>query len=173
MVPKRSQRRLLDIARAGIFPLNVMVLAIWVVGTLAGIVQEEPSILGHVIARAEGEKILTLYVKSIRTPEEIVSSGRESAISGTLGPHYYSGTPMGDGDTASIDEFIFPSDQEVVIEMVKEKASEHGFAVRTVDLTGEEAHRQIKVIPTLISNSGKRLEGKISEQQLELFLASA
>jgi hypothetical protein len=157
----------------GIFPLNVVMFAIWFVGLISGIVQEEPSILAYAIARMHGKRILTLYLKSIRTPEEIVSSGRESAIARTLGPHYYHGTPMGDGDIASIDEFVFPKEQEEIIEMINEKASEHGFAVRMVDLTREEAHHRVEVIPTLISDSRKRLEGRISEQQLESFLASA
>lgn len=156
-----------------IFPLNVIMLAIWLVGILAGIAQEEPSMLRYAVARAERKSILTLYVKSVRTLEEIVTPDRESEIAGTLGPHYYRGTPMGDGDTVPVDEFIFPEDQQELIEMVKEIASEHGLAVRVVDLTREEAHHRVEVIPTLITDSGKRLEGEMSEEQLESFLAKA
>ena len=84
----------------GIFPLKVIMLPIWFVGILAAIAQEEPSLLGYAVARAERKRILTLYVKSARTLEEIVTPDRESEIAGTLGPHYYRGTPMGDGDTS-------------------------------------------------------------------------
>jgi hypothetical protein len=157
----------------GIFPLNVIMLAIWLVGILAAIAQEEPSMLQYALARAERKRIITLYVKSVRTHEEIVTPDRESEIAGTLGPHYYRGTPMGDGDTVPVDEFVFPEDQQELIEMVKEKAPEHSFAVRVVDLTREEPHHIVKTIPTLISDSGKRLEGKISEEQLASFLAKA
>jgi hypothetical protein len=153
-----------------IFPLNVIMLSIWIVGILAGIAQEDPSLLGYAVARAERKSILTLYVKSVQTREEIVTPDRESEIAGTLGPHYYRGTPMGDGDIVPVDEFIFPEDQEELIEMVKEKAPEHSFSVRVVDLTREEPHHIVKTIPTLISDSGKRLEGRISEEQLETFL---
>jgi hypothetical protein len=157
----------------GIFPLNVIMLAIWFVGILAAIVQEEPSVIQYVLARAERKRMITLYVKSDRTVEEIVTPDRESEIAGTLGPHYYRGTPMGDGDTVPVDEFIFSKDQQELIEMVKEKTHEHSFAVRVVDLTREEPHHIIKIVPTLISDSGKRLEGKISEEQLASFLAKA
>ena len=50
----------------GIFPLNVIMLAIWLVGVLAGVMQEEPSMLGYALARAERKRVLTLYVKSER-----------------------------------------------------------------------------------------------------------
>jgi hypothetical protein len=157
----------------GIFPLNVMMVAIWLVGMLVGIVQEEPSFLGYAVARVQRKRILTLYVKSIRTQEEIGSLNRESAIASTLGPHYYRGTPMGDGDMYPVERFVLSEDQEQIIEIVKEKAFEQGFVVRIVDLTREEAHHRVEVIPTLITDSGKRLEGKISEQQLESLLAEA
>jgi hypothetical protein len=157
----------------GAFPLNVIMLAIWLVGILTAIRQEEPSMSPYVIARAERKRIITLYVKSVRTVEEIVTPDRDSEIAKTLGPHYYRGTPMGDGDTVPVDEFVFPEDQQEIIDMVKEIAPGHRFAVRVVDLTREEAHHRVKVIPTLISDSGKRLEGKISEEQLESFLAKA
>ena len=156
----------------GIFPLNTIMLAVWVVGVLAGIVQEEPSIFGYAVARAENKRILTLYVKSERTGEEIVTPSRDSDIMAALSPHYYRGTPMGDGDAIPI-EFAFPEYQQEIIDMVKEKASKHDFAVRVVDVTKEKAHHKVKVIPTLISDSGKRLEGKMSEEQLESFLAKA
>lgn len=127
----------------------------------------------YVVARTEGKRIITLYVKSIRTLEEIDTTDRESEISGTLGPHYYKGTPMGDGDLIPVDEFVFPEDQKELIDMVKEIAADHGFAVRVVDLTREEAHDRVNVIPTLVTDSGRRLEGKISEEQLKSFLARA
>lgn len=78
----------------GIFPLNVIMLAVWLLGTLLSITQEEPSILQYVVARAERRRLVTLYVKSIRAVEEVDTSDRESEIAGTLGPHYYKGTPM-------------------------------------------------------------------------------
>jgi hypothetical protein len=155
----------------GLFPLNIFMLAIWLVGVLTSTVQEEPSILAYAVARAEKKRIITLYVKSVRTEEEIDTSGRESEISGTLGPHYYEGTPMGDGDLIRVDKFVFPEDQEELISMVEEMARDQGFAVRVVDLAKEETHERVDVIPTLVADSGRRLEGGISEKQLESFLA--
>lgn len=72
-----------------------------------------------------------------------------------------------------MDRFVFPEDQEELIDMVEEIARDHGFAVRVVDLAKEEAHERISVIPTLVTDSGGRLEGKISEKELESFLAQA
>lgn len=157
----------------GIYPLNVIMLAAWLAGIILAVAQEKPSMLPYLAARAERKRIITVYAKSIQTVEGITTPDRDADIMRSLGPHYYPGTSMGEGDTVPVNDFTFPQDQEETIEMVKEIAPKHGFAVRVVDLSREETHDAINVLPTLVSDSRKRVEGKISKEQLESFLSKA
>ena len=156
-----------------VYPLNVIMLTAWLTGTILAITQEEPSMLPYLAARAERKRVITVYVKSVHTVEGITTPDRDADIMRSLGPHYYPGTSMGEGDAVPTDEFVFPEDQEETIEMVREIAPKHGFAIRVVDLTKEETHDTTNVLPTLVSGSGKRIEGKISKKQLETFLSKA
>ena len=68
-------------------------------------------------------------------------------------------------------ENVLPEDQERFLETVKAVASRLGFDVEIVD-TGRRRLR-IKKFPTLIADSGDKIEGIVSEEQVESFLADA
>jgi hypothetical protein len=76
-------------------------------------------------------------------------------------------------------ESVLPDDQKRVVEMVKEIAQKYGLDVEIIDVTLENALRRvlqeeikkIKTFPTLIADSGQKLEGNFSEEQIELFLS--
>ncbi len=129
--------------------------------------------LARATARLERKSMLTLFVKSVKTSEETESMD-ESEVYESMGaraqPYGFRG-PLSNEDTITIDRYVYPEEQAEIIEMIKREAVKYGFAVRTVDLAKEEPDQKIRVIPTLINDSGKRLEGKISEQQLKCYLA--
>ena len=59
--------------------------------------------------------------------------------------------------------------------MIRRIACKHGFEVEVVDVTRENVLRRIlqkeregiRIFPTLIASSGERLEGSLSEMQVE------
>jgi short-subunit dehydrogenase len=72
-----------------------------------------------------------------------------------------------------------PDDQKAAVEIVRRLCEKHGIEVRIVDVTRENLlHRvvqeevsKIKTFPTLITDSGRRLEGSFSEEQVESLLS--
>jgi hypothetical protein len=78
-------------------------------------------------------------------------------------------------ETGPIHDYILPEDQQKAAEMIRRIACKHGFEVEVVDVTRENALRRIlqkeregiRIFPTLIANSGVRLEGSLSEVQVE------
>jgi hypothetical protein len=76
-------------------------------------------------------------------------------------------------------EFVLPEDQERVVEMVKEAASEKGLEVEIIDVTKENIlHRAIQeelekihVFPTIIAGSGQRIEGMMTKKQINHVLS--
>jgi hypothetical protein len=69
-------------------------------------------------------------------------------------------------------ENVLPEDQEQFVEMVKAAASRLGFDVEVVDCARRRGLRT-KKFPTLVTDSGDKIEGVVSEQQVESFLAKA
>jgi len=69
-------------------------------------------------------------------------------------------------------ENILPEDQEKFVEMVKAVASRLSFDVEIVDCARRRGVR-IKKFPTLVADSGEKIEGVVSEEQVESFLAEA
>ncbi|MGB9756735.1 MAG: hypothetical protein ACPLVJ_03015 [Candidatus Bathyarchaeales archaeon] len=67
-------------------------------------------------------------------------------------------------------EFALPEGHEKVVEMTKQITPKYGFEVEVVDAAKEKGVK-IKVFPTLMIDSGEKIEGKISEKQIESFLA--
>jgi len=113
---------------------------------------------------------VTLYVKSVRTVVGTEEWGRwgfvggAGARSGTrLLPDYkvYSEAKY---------ESVLPDNQKKVVEMVEEIARKHGFEVEVVDVAKKKGLK-IKTFPTLITDTGEKIEGDISKDQIESFLA--
>lgn len=75
-------------------------------------------------------------------------------------------------------ENILPDDQKKVVAMVRAIAQKYGVEARVVDISRENIlHKfidkkrlKIETFPTLITEKGERLEGKITEDQVELLL---
>ena len=128
---------------------------------------------------------LTLYVKSKK-----VITGETSVTEPHLVSH---GAKRGDfyrmrdmfWDTAfdnkveAVHDYVLPDDQKAAVETVKRLCERHGFELRIVDVTSEnilhrtvqEEARKIKTFPTLITDSGRRVEGSFLEEQLESLLS--
>lgn len=129
--------------------------------------------------------LITLYVKS-----EKVVTGETSVRESHLVKR---GIARGDSyrmrdmfwDTAfdtrveELHDYVLPDDQKAVVETVKRFCERHSIEVRVVDVTKEnllhravqEEANKIKTFPTLITDSGGRVEGSFSEEQLEALLA--
>lgn len=69
-------------------------------------------------------------------------------------------------------ENVLPEDQEKFVEMVKAVAPRLGFDVEIIDCARRRGVR-IKKFPTLVVDSGKKIEGVVSEEQVESLLARA
>ncbi|MEM3616820.1 MAG: hypothetical protein QXJ31_02775 [Candidatus Bathyarchaeia archaeon] len=63
-------------------------------------------------------------------------------------------------------EWILPEDQKSVVEIVKAIAHQHGFDVEVVDVAKSKKKLKIKVFPTLVMDSGEKIEGVISKEQI-------
>jgi ABC-type uncharacterized transport system substrate-binding protein len=82
-------------------------------------------------------------------------------------------------ETEPVYEFILSEEQQEVVEMVKEAASEQGLEVEVIDVTKENVlHRaiqkeleKIRTFPTLIASSGEKIEGKMTKEQIESVLS--
>jgi hypothetical protein len=79
--------------------------------------------------------------------------------------------------TEPVREHVLPDDQRKTVEMVERISRKYGLAVKVVDVAKENVLRRImqkemekvKIFPTLIASSGERVEGNMTEQQIESF----
>jgi len=125
------------------------------------------------------KKKVTLYVKSVKTvigTEKIdrhyFQAGPPVKVSG------YRLIPKHEVDTIAKYSFVLPENQNGTVKMVKEVAAKHGFKLEVVDVTKEnilhrvlqEEIKRIKTFPTLITDSGEKIEGNITKEQVELLL---
>ena len=75
-------------------------------------------------------------------------------------------------------DYVLADEQKAVLETVKRLCEKHGFELKIIDVTREnlvrravqEVIRKVKSFPILMTDSGRRLEGNVSEEQIELFL---
>ena len=116
---------------------------------------------------------VTLYVKSVKNAvgtEMILLQRRRAGV-----------FPMWDvGSTAKYD-FVLPPHQKRVMETVKEIAPKHGFEVEIVDVTRmgvlhrtlQKDVRKLRTFPTLITDSGKKLETRFSRKNIEWLLVQS
>ena len=125
-------------------------------------------------------KKVTLYVKSTKTAigtEKIdrhyFQAGPPVKVSG------YRIIPKHEVESLTKYSFVLPEDQNRVVEMVEDIAPKYGFKAEVVDVTKEnilhrvlqEEVKQIKTFPTLVTDSGEKIEGNISEEQIESLLS--
>ena len=124
---------------------------------------------------------VTIYVKSVKTAVRTEKIGHQKLIGGPGARGGYRVIPTYEVNSITKYEFVVPEDQNKIVEMVKEIATKHGFDVETVDITRESVlHRalqqeikKIKIFPTLITDSGEKIEGKISKEQIKSLLSKA
>ncbi len=127
---------------------------------------------------------VTLYVRSTKklTHTEVVSE--RGLISGKpkvenrpdLPPDY---SPVYTPKVVPMHEYIIPDDQKKMIDTVEAIAKRFGIGLRVVDVTREnflerviqEHIKGIAVFPTLENDSGRRIEGKMSSEQIVSFLS--
>jgi nitrogen regulatory protein PII-like uncharacterized protein len=75
---------------------------------------------------------------------------------------------------------VLSEDQKNIVEIVQEIARKYGLEIRVIDVALEnpldrllqEEVKKIRVFPTLITDTGERLEGQISKEQIETLLAN-
>ena len=76
-------------------------------------------------------------------------------------------------------EFILSEDQQKIVETVKDISRRYSLEVEVVDIARENVLRRIikqkqekiKIFPTLITDSGRRIEGKMTDEKVESFLS--
>jgi glutaredoxin len=76
-------------------------------------------------------------------------------------------------------EFVLSEDQQAIVEMVERIASKHGLEVEVVDVAKESVLRReiqkefekVRTFPTLTVSSGEKIEGKITEKEVESILS--
>lgn len=132
------------------------------------------------------ERKVTLYVKSIRTlVEKELEIERSVWLRLTVGGRGFSSMalgrpyPMHYVKIVGEYEFVLPEDQRKFIETVNEAADKLGFDVQIVDVGKENILRReiqkeierIRIFPTLVTESGKKVEGTISKRQIEAILS--
>ena len=131
-------------------------------------------------------RIVTLYVESEKTTET-QKVGRTKAVGQNLGvaPGGMAPPPqvflVYDVESETTDIFVLPDDQKKVIQTVAEVAHELGIRVKVVDVTRmnrlqrymQKKVRGLKGFPTLMVDSGKKLESGFSKEEVERFLSEA
>jgi hypothetical protein len=100
---------------------------------------------------------------------------------GGTGPSYRVpsfGSPYHDTYTKRKTDFVLPDEQKRIVEMVKEIAYKLGLEVEVVDVAKENAlHKvfkrepKITTYPTLMTDSGEKIEGELTKEQIEPFLS--
>jgi hypothetical protein len=76
-------------------------------------------------------------------------------------------------------DFVLSENQQATVEMVQKVASRHGLKLEVIDVTKEDVlHRTIqrefvgiRVFPTLTTSSGNKIEGNITEKEVESILS--
>ncbi len=63
-------------------------------------------------------------------------------------------------------EWVLPEDQKSTVEIVKMIAHQHGFEVNVVDVAKSRKKPKIKVFPILVMDTGEKIEGVASKEQI-------
>ena len=122
---------------------------------------------------------VTLYVKSVKTAIGTEKIGHREFVGGPSAKcGGYRAIPTYKVNSITRYNFVLPEDQERVVEIVRKIAPGYGFDIEIVDVTKEniihrvlrKEVRKIKTFPTLISDSGEKIEGNITKEQVEFLL---
>jgi hypothetical protein len=113
---------------------------------------------------------VTLYVQSVKSVIGTEKWGRWGYVAGAGIRGGYRLIPDYKTYSKAKYEWVLPDDQKKTVEMVKAIAQKHGFDVEIVDVVKVKKKLGIKTFPTLIMNTGEKIEGNISKEQVELFL---
>jgi len=122
---------------------------------------------------------VTIYVKSVKTAIRTEKIVHQKLIGGPGARGGYRVIPTYEVNSITKYDFVVPEDQNKIVETVREIAAKHGFEVEIVDITREnilhrvlqEEIKKIKIFPTLITDSGEKIEGKISKEQIKSLLS--
>jgi hypothetical protein len=132
------------------------------------------------------EPKIRLYVKSVKRARALTAYTGDHLVeqSDGLGPRraygwggsYETRTP--NVKTGPKEKYVLPEDQGETVEMVKSIASKHGLEVEVIDVARESVFRReiqrerekLRIFPTLIVSSGGRIEGDLTESQVESLL---
>lgn len=63
-------------------------------------------------------------------------------------------------------EWVLPEDQKSTVEMVKAIAHQYGVNVEIIDVAKSKKRAKIKIFPTLVMDTGEKIEGSISKEQI-------
>ena len=127
---------------------------------------------------------VTLYVKGVKTCMGIDDRSHWGYIVTVFGP---APSPYG-GDTKPIPDYkvyrepeyksILPEDQRALVEMVKVASVKYGFKLTIIDVTKqsilhklEDRLMGIRIIPTLETDTGVKIEGDITEERIKTLFA--
>jgi hypothetical protein len=133
---------------------------------------------------------ITLYVRSVKSVVGVVETEHEifghsaldhpgsvkvegKAADGTFRVRQFA------VETEPKHDFVLPEDQQKAAETVRGIGRKHGLKVEVVDVTKENVLRRImqkkrarlRVFPTLITGSGERIEGDLTQKEVGSLLS--
>lgn len=111
---------------------------------------------------------VTLYVQSVKCLIGTEKWGRWGYVSGAGIRGGYRLIPDYKTYSKAKYEWVLLDDQKKTVEMVKAIAQKHGFDVEIVDVTKDKKRLRIKTFPTLLMDTGEKIEGTISKEQVEM-----
>jgi len=131
------------------------------------------------------KRVVRLYVKSIKNligSEKVGSRRVEAQIMGGAGTYVH--LPPRIFHVYKVKsvvkyEFVLPDYQKEAVDIVEEVAPKFGFDVEIVDIsrinvldrTFKKEIRKLKIFPTLVTDSERKLETKFTKSDLEAFLS--
>lgn len=125
------------------------------------------------------KRSFTLYVKSIR---KVVGTEKWGRWGFAAGPGIRAGGYRLSRDYKEYSEAKYestlPYDQKKIVELVKAISQKYNSEVKIIDVSREnilqrivsEKVRKIRSFPTLVNDVGERIEGKMPEEKIELFI---
>ena len=127
---------------------------------------------------------VTLYVKSVKTAVDMETTPRPRVVVPNQGPAPGGMAPPPqvyvtyDVESETRYAYVLPEDQKTVVEMVEQIARAEGLDIEVVDVTKigrlsrafRKDLRRLKIFPTLLTDSGLKLEGSLSKEQVERLL---
>ena len=122
---------------------------------------------------------VTVYVKSVKTAIGTEKVGHTQFAGGPGIRGGYRISPTYEIESITKYKFVLPEDQNEVVEIVEKIATRYGFDVEVVDVTKEnilhrvlqEEVKKIKTFPMLVTDSGEKIEGNISKEQIKSVLS--